>query len=634
MQHPNYLYHPRFVRKPVKLKLLNFLERKRTDLVKDVDCDSQAIKDRILEWTGPAFPREVREEAILAYADYVRNQPNSCLEYYRQELMFGTGGIRGIIGHGPGCINQWTLGRVTLALCTLIKAKRNSPKIVIAYDSRKMSQEFAQALSGIAAQEGVRVYLFREVTPTPILSYAVRKLKADAGIVITASHNPPEYNGYKAYGADGAQIAGAMQKKLEKAIQNIKDWATIPFLDVKTTRYRKYVQKIGPEIKKDYIQELAKAPFVTPKHNVKKANLKIVYTPLHGTGGAWLPPLLRHYGFDVILVEKQARPNGEFPTVKYPNPEDHRTLYLAEKTAHEKQADMFLASDPDADRLGAGLRTANGDYNYLNGNQLGSIMCAFLCEKFAAQKNKNEIAKKVKGMIVKTIVTTDLQRRIAEANGIVVSEVLTGFKYIAEQMNKLEHTKSGKQYVFGGEESYGYLPIDYLRDKDALSAALLLCEILAQVGDLNAYLQQIYLRYGFYLEELKSITLKGLAGQSKMQDLLNELRKRSLHNKWEIGKRKVVAVLDYQKHFKNGKYAPEVFKGLPTSNVLQFLLEPEGKLTIRPSGTEPKIKLYTSLRHHGDLHSDKDMAKARYNMEEELALITGQFIVHTGLATQ
>ena len=322
---------------------------------------------RILDWSAPAFPIEVRLEAAQVCIDYVRRHSNPLLEYYTQELSFGTGGMRGIIGYGPGRMNVWTVGKVTLALCRLLRRRKRRSGLVIAYDSRRMSYEFAQTVAGIAVNTGLESFLFKEVTPTPILSYAVRKLGAQGGVVITASHNPPEYNGYKVYEEDGAQLVGKTQIDLEKEIRSIRNWAEIPFLNPESSLYKKNVKIIGTEIKKSYIKALKKEPFVTPANNPKKSGIKLVYTPLHGTGGSWLPPLLRSYGFSVALVEEQSQPNGEFPTLKYPNPEEVEALQMAEEMSQKHKADMFLATDPDADRLGAGIRNGKGGYTLMNG---------------------------------------------------------------------------------------------------------------------------------------------------------------------------------------------------------------------------------------------------------------------------
>ncbi|MDH5655106.1 MAG: phospho-sugar mutase [Spirochaetia bacterium] len=449
----------------------------------------RAVRKRILDWVSPAFPLEIREEAVRIYMDYIESRLNDEIDFYKGELEFGTGGLRGVLGYGSGRMNLWTVGRVSLAFSRYLKESFKKPALVIAHDSRRMSREFATTAAGIGAVNGIKVHLFKTVAPTPMLSYAVRKLKASGGIVITASHNPPEYNGFKAYLNDGSQLVGSVQKEIEKKINEINEWGQIPFLKETDPLYKKYVSLIGNEIKKSYYSELKKTIFVSPASNPAKKNLKIVYSPLHGTGGPWMSDMLSHFGFKSIPVKEQTEPDGEFPTVKYPNPEEAEAMRLAEETAVNADADIFLATDPDADRMGAGVKTEEGKYVLLNGNQIGSIMCAYLAEKAVSSKSKDQ---KLRYHLIKTIVTTELQRKIADKNKIKIHDVLTGFKYIAEQMSLMESGKKGYQknkdvFLFGGEESYGYLPVSFVRDKDSLSSTLLLCEILAEKGDLLSY---------------------------------------------------------------------------------------------------------------------------------------------------
>ena len=591
-------------------------------------------RETVLDWAGPAFSLEVRDEAARAYNDLIQGRKTEDLEFFLTELEFGTGGMRGIIGNGAGRMNAWTVGRVTLAFCRYLKKNHKKPGLAIAYDSRRRSLEFARITAGIAARQGLKVYLFDRVTPTPVLSFAIRELEATGGVVITASHNPPAYNGYKVYLDDGGQLTGSEQKKIEAEIAKIA-WSDIEFLDHEDPLFKKQVKMVGDDIEKVYAKKFKGLPFVSSADNAAKKKIKIVYSPLHGTGGTWLPNLLGKFGFNVSLVPEQAEPDGEFPTVKLPNPEEREALRMAEELAVREDADLFLATDPDADRLGAGVKTGPGQYELLNGNQLGSIMCAYLCEKISKADSKK--VRPDDYFVFKTIVTTDLQREIARKNGVEIREVLTGFKFIAEQMGLLEQGKKSAGYskkdiyLFGGEESYGYLPVDFVRDKDALASALLLAELLAEVEDLVGYLNQVYLRYGLYLEDLKSVTLKGLAGKRKIQESIENLRKENLLG-WQLGERKVSGVLDYREQTRDGKPAPDEFDGLPTSNVLQVLLEPEGKLTIRPSGTEPKVKLYASLRSEDQPTSLEELSMARKGLEDELASISGLFMSRTGLA--
>lgn len=598
----------------------------------------ELIRKRILDWAAPCFPLEIRDRAAQVYVDYIRSKHSEDIDYFASEIEFGTGGMRGIIGNGAGRMNPWTIGRATLGFCNYLKRRDRKPSMAIAYDSRRMSAAFARTVAGIAAGEGIKVFLLDDVAPTPILSYAIRKLELSGGAVITASHNPPEYNGFKVYMEDGAQLVGPRQQELEESISAIVDWGDIHFTSPEEPLYRQNVKLIGADIKRTYIKEFKKCAFISAADNPAKKRLKIVYSPLHGTGGRWLPDLLQAYGFEVHQVKEQQEPDGEFPTVRYPNPEEPEAMRMAEETARELDADLFLASDPDADRLGAGVKSGEGQYTLLNGNQLGSIMCAFMCERISggrARQGRSE--KERRWHVLKTIVTTDLQREIARRNGIAIHDVLTGFKYIAEQMRYMEegqkrngYTRDRDVFLFGGEESYGYLPVSFVRDKDSLAAALLLCEIMAEHGSLLSYLNQVYLKYHLYLEDLKSVTLKGSEGQGKIQEIIETLRDADLIG-WELGDRRVVSVLDYQKQTRDGKASSEDFKNLPASNVLQLILEPEGKLTIRPSGTEPKVKLYASLRHPNQPSSLDELEKGKKELTNELATISGAFFARAGL---
>lgn len=590
------------------------------------------IRNRILDWSGPVFPLSIRNEAALIYYDYDRGRITDEVDFYTSELKFGTGGLRGVIGNGPGRMNRWTVGKSTLGFVRYILKHYKNPSMVIAFDSRRMSREFAATTAGIAAGLGVKVYLFEDVTPTPVLSYAIRYLKASGGVVITASHNPPEYNGYKVYLDDGSQLVGSPQKEIESEIAAVTDWGEIAFLDENDPSYKKNVEMVGPEILKAYIGEFKKQIFVTSADK-KKRPLKLVYSPLHGTGSRWLTPLLQAYGVDVVLVEEQAEPDGEFPTVRYPNPEEPEALKLAEEKAKSVHADIFIATDPDADRLGAGILNKAGEYVLINGNQLGSVMAAYMCEKAEEFRKRDD---SIRYHLVKTIVTTNLQKEIALRNDVQIHNTLTGFKYIAQQMKFMDDGEHGfvagvDRFLFGGEESYGYLPVDFVRDKDSLASALLLAEIFQDKGDILDYLDQVYLNYGLYLEILKSVTLKGPGGKQKIQETMTKLRSEDL-SRWEFGGRTVAYALDYKNRTKNGEPSPDDFHGLPEEEVIQLVLEPEGVLTIRPSGTEPKVKLYASLRHPVDPQSLDELARKKDELQNELATITGIFFARTGLS--
>ncbi|MFN3604262.1 MAG: phospho-sugar mutase [Leptonema sp. (in: bacteria)] len=583
------------------------------------------LKKRILDWCSPSFPLHIREEAAKIFNRYINGDKSDDVFAYITELKFGTGGLRGVLGNGPGRMNEFTVGKTTLGFANYLLKKFSNPSVVIAYDSRRRSHDFAFISAGIFVSKNIKVYLFDQVAPTPILSYAIRKLKCSGGIIITASHNPPEYNGYKVYQEDGSQIVEDVQMELEKEIESIIDW-NIPFLPSEDPKFKKNITFIGQDIKESYYKEFDKVFFAK---KIKKP-LKVVFSPLHGTAGSWLPGLLEKFGIQVIPVKEQLEPNGEFPTVKFPNPEEIEALELCKKTAEIHKADLFVATDPDADRMGTGIRDKNGVYIYLNGNQIGSILAAYLCEKV------NSLEKNKRYHMIKTIVTTELQTEIAKKNKVNIRNVLTGFKYIAEQIRWMEQGKdiydaSKDIFLFGGEESYGYLPISFVRDKDSLSSTLLLCMIAEEKGNLLDYLNEIYLKYGLYLEDLKSITMKGLDGIKRMNEIIANLRNANLINK-EIGKRRIVKIYDYKNKTINQKEEKEYFKILPSSDVLQFELEPKGVLTIRPSGTEPKVKIYISLGAQEIPQSLEELEAKKKDLENELNSIMGIFLTISGLA--
>jgi phosphomannomutase len=581
-------------------------------------------EDHILSWTKSPFSLEIQSEANLASAELKKGISSPLTDAFAIPLEFGTGGIRGKIGNGVGRMNPYTVGRAALGFVRHLVRQNKKSSIVIAYDSRRMSKEFAQVSAGIAAKHGVKVRVFPTVTPTPLLSYAVRYYKANGGIVITASHNPPEYNGFKAYLSDGGQLVPPDDGLIIKNIESITDWNEIDFLDPKSKDYKKYVSLVGKDCFKSYLKELAKAKITSKAKPSDRKNLKIVYSPLHGTGGEFMKATLNAFGYkSVFLVPEQAKPDGEFPTVKYPNPEEKDALALCEKYAKMKKAPIFIATDPDADRLGVGIRKEDGEYAYLNGNQIGSIMAAYLCEKVSSKKTKT------KYHLIKTIVTTDLQESIAKKNKVKIANVLTGFKYIAEEMKVIDKKKSDK-FLFGGEESYGYLPVSFVRDKDSLSSALLFLEILAEKKDLLHYLNEIYLNYGLYRESLYSLTLEGSSGQAKIKEAIESLRKKDLIG-LKIGERTVMSVMDYGTLTAQGKAKPSIFKGMPKSNVIQLELSGNAKLTIRPSGTEPKVKVYSSFRSLKDLKKESEIASEWESLGSEIYSAEKAFLNLAGL---
>ncbi|MCW7493755.1 phospho-sugar mutase [Leptospira sp. 2 VSF19] len=579
-------------------------------------------EDNILSWTKSPFSSEIQNEAKKAYEDWKLGMSSELVDSYAVPLTFGTGGIRGKIGNGIGKMNLYTVGRAALGFISYLRDTQKDPSIVIAYDSRRLSKEFAELSAGIGAKLGVKVYIFPKVTPTPLLSYAIRYYKASGGIVITASHNPPEYNGFKAYLADGGQLVPPDDSLIIGRISGIHDWSTIPLVKKTDKEYKKFVKPVGPIVFKTYLKELKQAGILSSVKPKTRNGLGIVYSPLHGTGGDYMKEMLNFFGYkSVFLVPEQKKPDGEFPTVKYPNPEEKEALALCEFHAKKKKAAIFIATDPDADRLGVGVRRPDGEYEYLNGNQIGSIMAAYLSER---KKSKTKTYH-----LVKTIVTTDLQEAIAKKNGIKIKNVLTGFKYIAEEMKQIENKKNNI-FLFGGEESYGYLPVPFVRDKDSLSSALLFVEILAEKGDLLSYLDTIYLKYGLYRESLYSLTLEGSSGQDKIKKSIETLRSENLIGK-TIGGRKVVGVLDYETQKADGKAKASVFKGMPKSNVIQVELEGNAKLTIRPSGTEPKVKVYSSFASLKKPKKQSEISGLWDSLGKEISRAEIEFLQLTGL---
>ncbi len=584
-------------------------------------------EEMIQAWTESPFSAEIRKAANDVLAQFKKGESSSEVEAFTIPLEFGTGGIRGVIGSGIGRMNEYTVGRAALGFCRFLKAKYKNKKttLVIAYDSRRRSREFAEVTAGVAAKHKIKVQLFPVVTPTPMLSYAVRHLKAQAGVVVTASHNPPEYNGFKAYLADGGQLVAPDDAKIIASIDNVSDWNEIPIMKKTDADYKKYVKNVDKKVFASYIKQVLATPIYNTKLKAKDRNYSIVYSPLHGTGGEYMKTLLNKAGYKrVSLVPEQEKPNGEFPTVKFPNPEEREALALSETHARRMDAQIFVATDPDADRMGVGIRRKDGSYELLNGNQIGSIMCAYLCEKVAGQK-------KFDYHVFKTIVTTELQEKIASKNKIKLKNVLTGFKFIGSEMTKIEKDKK-KKFLFGGEESYGYLPVDLLRDKDSLSSTLLLLEILSEKKDVLAYLNEIYMKYGLYMESLKSITLKGEAGKQKIKESLERLRNTNTQLVGStIGKRKILGFIDYKNKKMNGEVPKNIFAGLPSSDVIQLVLSGSGKLTIRPSGTEPKIKLYSSFLSIAQPHSVDEIERMKKELVDEIKESEILFVKLAGL---
>lgn len=556
------------------------------------------------EWlANPYFDEETKAE-LQAIAE----EENEIKERFYQDLEFGTAGLRGIIGAGINRMNIYVVRRATQGLANyIIKQNSREKGVVIAYDSRHMSPEFAGEAALTLAANGIKAYQFESLRPTPELSFAVRKLGCVAGINITASHNPPEYNGYKVYWEDGAQFTPPHDKGVTAEVLKITDLSTIKVMDAKAAKAAGLYEIIGASMDGLYIEEVKAQVVNQAGIDRMKDKLKIVYTPLHGTGNLPVRRALKEIGFtQVYVVPEQELPDGDFPTVSYPNPEAEEAFALGLALAKEKDADLVLATDPDADRLGVYVKDEkSGQYLPLTGNMSGSLLCEYILSQ---KKERNGIP--ADGQVVKSIVTTNLVDAVAKAYGCELIEVLTGFKYIGQQILKAETTGVGT-YLFGLEESYGCLIGTYARDKDAISATVALCEAAAYYKTKGMTLWDamtaMYETYGFYRDTVKSISLKGIEGQQKIKEIMETMR---ANTPAELGGYEVLFARDYKldtiKEIKTGEQKPT---GLPASDVLYYDLSDSAWLCVRPSGTEPKIKFYYGVKGNsmadGEAKSEK-----------------------------
>ena len=555
---------------------------------------SQNMKDYMKiyqEWLANPYFDEKTKEELRAIA----NDENEIKERFYMDLEFGTAGLRGIIGAGINRMNIYTVRRATQGLANYIIKQGGADKgVAIAFDSRHMSPEFAMEAAMTLAANGIKAYKFESLRPTPELSFAVRELGCIAGINITASHNPPEYNGYKVYWEDGAQFTPPHDKGVTAEVLAIEDLSTVKTTTEEEALKSGKFQVIGKEIDDKYIAQV-KAQVVNQEAiNRMQKDITIVYTPLHGTGNIPARRVMKEIGFEnVYVVPEQELPNGDFPTVSYPNPEAAEAFELGLKLAKEKNADLVLATDPDADRLGVYVKdTKSGEYIPLTGNMSGSLLCDYvLSQKQAAGTIPAD------GEVVKSIVTTNLVDAVAKYYGCRLVEVLTGFKYIGQQILKEETTSKGT-YMFGMEESYGCLIGTYARDKDAISATAALCEAAAYYKEKGMTLWDamvaMYEKYGYYKDTVKSIGLKGIEGLAKIQEIMENFRKNPPK---ALGGYEVTSVRDYKKNTITEVATGEVKEtGLPESNVLYYDMNDGAWLCIRPSGTEPKIKFYYGVK--------------------------------------
>ena len=538
-------------------------------------------KERYNEWL--LFDDDTKQE-LLKITDEKEIE-----DRFYKDLAFGTGGMRGIMGAGPNRMNRYTISRATLGLANYLSDFPTPQKsVVIAYDSRNNSEDFAKCAAEVLAVKGITVYLFDKITPTPVLSFAVRHLGCIAGIVITASHNPKEYNGYKVYDENGCQLVPSLADKVIAHVQEITDYRSVPRLDFEVALQSGMIQMVGDEVLDAFLDAVKTQALYT-----EPSKLKIVYTPLHGTGNIPVRRILKDYS--VSVVKEQAVPDGDFSTVRSPNPEEKDALNLAIEQAKTEAADLVLGTDPDCDRVGIAVRH-NGDYVLLTGNQVGALLADFVLRFKADTRNE-------KSTLVKTIVTNDLGANIGRKYGLQIVETLTGFKYIGDQINRYEKTGE-KEFVMGYEESYGYLVGTHARDKDAVVASMLICEMTAYHKNngktLVDALEKIYKEYGYYLDALDSFVLQGIDGVQKMNAVLDALRARGASAFPDVE-----TVQDFS----------EGIGDLPKENVLKYLFRNGSWLAVRPSGTEPKLKVYYSVRGESHEAAAEQLSALREQMK-------------------
>lgn len=567
---------------------------------------NDAIQEKIQVWLNGSFDQATKDEITALQKD----NPAELTDAFYRNLEFGTGGLRGIMGVGTNRMNKYTVGMATQGFANYLKISfpGEAVKVALAHDSRNNSRFFAETAANVFAANGIKVFLFESLRPTPELSFAIRHLGCHGGVVCTASHNPKEYNGYKAYWNDGAQLVPPHDKNVIKEVEKI---AGID--EVKWTGGESNITLIGKETDEAYIA-MVKGLSVYPEVIAKQHDLKIVYTPVHGTGIMLVPQVLKAFGFtNVTIVKEQEQPDGNFPTVVYPNPEEKDTMSIGLQKAKELDADILLGTDPDADRVGIGVKDNHGNWVLMNGNQTAVLAFNYLLE-----------ARRVKGvaqpndMIITTIVTTGMADALAAGNKVACYRVLTGFKWIAEMIR----LKEGKEnYVIGGEESFGLMIGDKIRDKDAVSAVALLCEMAAYEKEKGKTLFQklvdLYIQYGFYKEDLISITKRGMDGQQQIAAMMEAYRSNPPK---AINGVAVTQLLDYElQKGKNLETGEEWDITLPKSNVLQFILADGSIISARPSGTEPKIKFYFSVKE--DLKSAADYDAVNGKLDEKIKAI-------------
>lgn len=540
-------------------------------------------------------------------------------ERFYKELEFGTGGLRGIIGTGSNRMNFYTVGKATQGLANYIKKQGTQAKgVAIAYDSRHMSPEFARIAGLVLAANGIPAFVYPSLRPTPMLSFAVRRLGCTAGIVVTASHNPPEYNGYKVYWADGAQVVAPRDTDIIDEVNAVTEYGQILRMELKEAEEKGLYHIIAKEIDRCFDEQVLSQRICPEITEDMGESLTIIYTPIHGSGNVPVRRVLKKARYKkVFVVPEQEQPDPDFTTVGYPNPEDPNVFTLAKKLSEEKNGDIIVGTDPDCDRVGAMVKNDKGEYVVLTGNMVGALLTEYILSQKAAKGTLPG-----HGVIIKTIVSTELIQPICDFYGVKKMEVLTGFKFIGEKIKEFEET-GAYEFLFGFEESYGYLAGTYARDKDAVIATLLLCEMAAyyKKNGMTLYdgVQKLYEKYGYYLDGVKAITLKGLDGVERIQKIMNTLRETAPK---AFGGKDVVWVRDYKTQvFHNLQTGAKEKSPLPISDVLYYILEDGTWLCVRPSGTEPKLKFYIGVKGETLQGAKEKLAEIEKDLDEKLASI-------------
>ena len=565
-----------------------------------------SYKENYKDWCESSiFDEETKKELLE-----ISNNEKEIEDRFYKELEFGTAGLRGIMGAGLNRMNKYTVGKATQGLANFIKSKNGEERgVAISYDSRNNSKEFSEIAALCLNANGIKAYVFDRLSPVPELSFAVRKLNCIAGIMITASHNPPKYNGYKVYGEDGAQIVSPVDKEIMQEVKNIKDFKEIKQISKEEAIKENLYNVIGEEIHTLYIEEVKK--LLLNKEAIKKQeNLSIVYTPLHGTGNIPVQSVLKEIGFNKVhIVKEQEMPDGNFPTVDYPNPEDKKAFKLALELAKKVDAEIVLATDPDADRLGVFVKNEN-EYIPLTGN----MSALLILEYILSQKSERNMLPK-NSIVVKSIVSSTMVKPMVDFYNVKLEEVLTGFKYIGEKIKKYEEDKD-YNFIFGYEESYGCLAGTYARDKDGIAAVALLCEAAAYYKEngisLWEQMQNIYKKYGFYKEGVKQITLEGIDGADKIKNIMSNLRENAPK---KFGNFQVEKIRDYENQTILDLKTNTIEKiDMPKSNVLYYVLLNDAWLAVRPSGTEPKIKYYIGVKGNSQEEANKMLEELGNNI--------------------